>query len=1236
MRAERKRWQPAIRAGHAGWQSGLWPWLLAVLLVVPCLRADEPASPEVPTDFKFVTLIGKLHEEKLGWQDNWKSKSTERTAAADAALAVATCKDLSRAQLKEELAKSGEKYKRVTRNLDVGRHQLVKWLFAQAAVEANRRLAEQNLQPLEKVTTVNSGGTGDFTRDVDVTVFAGDDARETVFFEALRDLAQKQGLTVEADPKLGVKSGINIPQIEVACHRGVNDLPDARYASDVQRFALDYRAALEKQARNPEAYFGYGFEIEVQGRRSLSFKPGQTLVQEFECSGGGVQYTGNIATYQREVRGFLHGAIGQRYRRAQASSHITNCYLQAFRHDQGGDHDLTKGALKYAGRALEQLCEYHGFKTWPELVAEDRIQLLARIFPPGYIDEPGNRKRLQNLATAMDVSYLTYQSKKVPTELNGMAGNGKSKDTKTPVGQNPGEVAHPTGGPQQKPITVDQAMAESCDGLALSFMQRAAAATAGAVAQEMIDPPHLSARFLAEVNRTDSRWNSMNEAEREVYARQRDDNYRACISAAAMENMLAQVEQLMILDLPEFNKRGTLPGTEAAQQMLEMASPNVRPLLEAAMEHAAASVMLTRAQDPQTKARATAAMEECRRKLEAVLHKPAPGTAVIAAAAATTPEQFVKDRTARRLGPWGQAAEETAQRLKQHIEESFPPRDYEAFKFALQQKGVRGYIGERAVAELCQLGNAVDGLKLIEMYQNGAASEEVRWYLTTTVLSRCYWGMGFLIQAWQVKTAQDVKELGKNIIFDACQRVIPGLGTFKMIFDIERGLVVITVGYTINQLNADLIDALYTGEAGRTNDGMAGKVAGSIRDSGVCVLPKQLVLKKQDAKQAWQVSIDRSAVYRYYFQQWVSVAGGRQIEYDNLNGRQPLPGPAGNFLTAHDALVQKIQDAYDKDAPGWFGKTATGYKFDDKQLDSAFRAFREQVRPRALVATNTVINTLAPRQYFKDGEDVIAEGLRQRLVDDFLLGLVETWKTHRSEQMLAVRQVEYMAGVADKGLLAQGLYGTLPGGQPMPKFHLEVTVTPPPDASGVIDGSEPVALASVLRCRGPVPSDMSDVVVEVKDAPFELPPGESQIRPGLIVTQKMVVRAVAGGGSGTVLDEVALTLKLRLPDDLITLLKAAKRVDITYNGPTSCSISYQNNGQARNLNGRIGVGADPVNFKTPQPEVKASWSGNSFTIDVDKPYDKTEDGGRHTVSRARTHLTGTLNLAKKTVSVNGQ
>jgi len=77
-----------------------------------------------------------------------------------------------------------------------------------------------------------------------------------------------------------------------------------------------------------------------------------------------------------------------------------------------------------------------------------------------------------------------------------------------------------------------------------------------------------------------------------------------------------------------------------------------------------------------------------------------------------------------------------------------------------------------------------------------------------------------------VKDEESLKALGQNLVFDAFGRVIPGLAHAKVLFDIERGLVTVTVGWALDEANTALIDALYTGEAGRLTEGAEGTVGG--------------------------------------------------------------------------------------------------------------------------------------------------------------------------------------------------------------------------------------------------------------------------------------------------------------------------------------------------------------------------------------------------------------------------
>ncbi len=463
--------------------------------------------------------------------------------------------------------------------------------------------------------------------------------------------------------------------------------------------------------------------------------------------------------------------------------------------------------------------------------------------------------------------------------------------------------------------------------------------------------------------------------------------------------------------------------------------------------------------------------------------------------------------------------------------------------------------------------------------------------------------MGFLIQAWNVQTPDDLKELGKNVVFDAFARVIPGVGTCKIMFDIGRGVVVVTVGYTFNQLNADLIDALYTGRAGRVNQGVEGKVAGELRDAVEAVLPETVVLRATDDAGKVSITVDQGGVYRHFFTKW----SGARTKYYEVESRELIAGPGGRFVQSHDRLVRALQDAQNRDESGWFGQQTTRYKFDDKSLEEAMRAFAVEVRTLARPVTDKVISEMATRQFWSKGQDVIAEGLQQRLVNDVMASVMETWQTHRAEDLLARREVEYMSSLADVGTMALAIDRHRAGGEPMPEFELEVGANHD-DLTAVFDGNEPIPFTCVLKSNRPAPSDVPDCVFEIKEDPYELPPDVKTPKPGTIVKQKVTIRAVLA--NGTVLAEKTLQIKVRLPDDLLAELKSANWIKFDTTMPNVHVVSedfYDKRG-------------------------KITWNGNQFTCTYDRQseYDFKKV---HYAEKQHVVFTGTVNSARKTVDI---
>ena len=1067
-------------------------WLLVLLLPAVFLYASDTAELKKPETLILAGIVGDTGKTPIKWKENWaKDNGAGLTETATLALKVATNPELDRTRLRAEIKYGGDTVKAAPRNLDVGRHDLLKSLMSRACARANARLESEGLSRLERATTVNSGGTGDFTRDVDVTVFGGDSVRETYLFEAIVAEAGVLGLKCDPDPVYGVKAGLNFPQIEVAFHRGNNDLPDARFCADVQTFAADYRRVVQNQAKNPEAYFGYGFEVEVQGRRSLSFKPGQTLVQDFTCEPGKpVQYKGQIAASQREVRAILQGAIGQRYRRAQNASHITNHFLQAFRHEQGTDHDLTKGALKYAGRSVEALCEYYGMKNWPDLIQADRIALLKNIFPAGYGEKANELATLEHMAQSLDVAYLTFVGKKVP----GKVGNEEVADA-----------------------TQD---AERC----MRFMQKAVATTASSVAEEMLHPPSFNPKFLEEAaKQTGKPWDMMNAEERNTFAMKADENYKKCCSIAAMENLLCIVQQVRQLDLPEYNKKGGAPGKEALTAMLQTADEKTRPILELAIDHAEAAVAVDSATDPVRKKLAQERLNGYRKQMEKLTGKSSAGETVVQKAASIDVPFFVDSVKTKKAYPLGEDIAELRRRFSEHIDEAFPPTDIAAFRAHLREVGVKSYVFNKMVHEVASPATAMDVISLIEIYQNGGGKGDLAKAAGISLVNRGHWSLGFLIQAGQVRSESDVVELGKNVVFDAFTRIVPGVGQFKLAFDIEKGLVNITVGYTINQLNADLIDALYTGEAGRVNDGTAGKVAGRLRDSGFCVLDGKYVKQETD-ETTKKVSVVVQKVDLY------------EDSFRKFTGRDPYDKntPTGERRAAavtrsHDELLRHLENQASSAEPAWFGQS-TNVKPSQEMIEAAMTSYHAALLEFTRPAVQGVLSESAVRQYMQNGKDQIEEGLVARYTQDILTGTISAWQTHQIERNQARREVESSANFADMNQFASSMVAETFKARNRSKEKAEYTLDVRLPGGGLdaeMDGDAPVPVQFALRSNTEAPVNVGDVFYEVVPGKISPPDNGKEYVAGEILTQEYLAKAVCGS---EVLAQAEFMLRVRVPE----------------------------------------------------------------------------------------------------------
>jgi len=1189
-------------------------FVLAVAALVLPLRAANPfgdASDAEDSRLKQVQALkakcDAVQSQPQTWRAAWLDGDTNESALSRLAVDLATSPALRRSELKQYLnnraAKDGS-YKAVLKNLDVGRHQLLKMLFSRALDEANKRLVAKKLTPLDRTCVLNSGGTGNFARDIDVTVFAGDDVRETAFFEALGDVSKSMGLNVTTGPGGTVKNGIELADLEVAFHRGGNDLPDARFATDPVEFQLNYQRVIDAQARNPEAYFGYGSDTEVVGRRYLSFKAGQTLVQTFEATSQGVRYTGQVASCMREARAILRGSSDQRIRKAQRAVHAGNDYLQAWRHEQQPGSSPTQGALKYAGRALDELCAFHGFRPWSELVLEDRIQLLARMYGPHYLEQAGNRQRLQKMAEALDTASLVLVGKDLPKALT----------AETP------EAA-------QKLQFHEHA--------ALAFLRDAANSMAASVAEEMLEPPMLARSFLAQVNKDDNHWQEMSPEERDAYARHEDAIYQRCLSAAAMENLLVLISQLKVIDQAD----GKTNGDSAIRKIIDGANPNVRPLLEAAAKHAEASAVLLNANaSPETRAQAEKTMAAAREELSALLKKPAPGDEILGIAKGMSPREFIRMQNLNQPPCWSAALEEMKVRMRKHIEDSFPENTYESVNRQLAEFGKTGYIAKRVYEEAFQLGNVVDALSLVEMYQRSAGREDYAKFVTQNLLGRCYWGLGFLAQAAEVKDEESLKALGQNLVFDAFGRVIPGLAHAKVLFDIERGLVTVTVGWALDEANTALIDALYTGEAGRLTAGAEGTVGGRIRDSGFCVLDAKYIRLVTEPKTGRNsIQIDQPALYKAYYQRWIQGPSGRDLPFDELNGRPPIPGQPGKLLAAHDRLARAVLDIGADVDPSWFSPRQTLQ--DKSQLDKAMAEFVQLISPFCREETDRVIGESAVREYIQNGRDVIADSLHRRLLSDVLSGMLAVWQTQRMEHQYAKRQVQYMAGLGDMHAMAEALAQPLPEGA-FPKCDLEVDATLPAGETTAYTRYGKLPLTCRLRADAPIPASAGEIGINLEPQEFRCTNAAEFGKTTLnqVGVQKIRLVARTKQGTGDIVAEKVVEVPLTIVPTPFSIARYADTVNLMVNGRGV--VRSVSNGDTREEEGSqsVNVSIPSSDYRTPKAATfRLAWSGDGFSgaysEEIAQPDKDNPSRGPVSINIA---VAGTMSAAQRSVSYRGQ
>jgi antitoxin component YwqK of YwqJK toxin-antitoxin module len=1138
-----------------------------VSVTLPPKEKKPPDDPEAAK--RIESRAGGLLKEQLDWHAAYvRDPDGTLSTAAQATLALARDPGYGRSDAVRDLGNGGERVRPLIRNLDVGRHELLKHIYHRAMILANEKLTSAGLSPLNTLQAVNAGGTGDYTRDQDITVFAGDPVREKAFFDAVEIVARDElHLAVDVKPT----GGIDFPQIEVTFFRGTNDLPDARFATDVEEFALKYQKAIANQAADREAYKGGGADIEVKGRRV----PGKMYVQQLTWVDGRPVYVAETPRNFREGASMFSGTAPERWQRFERAAHIFSDLVQGSQHYEGAHHDLSKGPLKYAGRAIEHLCAIYGMKPWPELKPEDRTELLRRVWPQFDPKTQQGGRIFAQIADALDTAVHVKTKKELPGGL-------------------------------------DAAQAGKADKIALSFLRNATGVTLSKMAQDMLNPPAFDSKAMRAL--AGDAWDRMSAVERFRFARTKDETFRAATGRASMENLLVAMSMLRATDVSGGRTLPDGPGGRMLARVISGANPELRPILTLAGEYAEVWVRRQQTSDPKIHAECDAAMSDIRGKLKRVCPlAPAemPGAALLRKAARDGPRTVLEAESRPGRSWLSPEAAEVRNAFMEHLRAAFPSHaeEWKNFRATVEDMGMKGYVARRVLDEAFQWDTLADALTLVEMYQGGASWRDYGTFIGINLASRIHWGIGPLIQAVGARDEKAVKELGKNLVFMTLSRVVPWAASAKIAFDVMRGTVVVTVGWAVNQANVATIDALYTGEAGRTDAGAAGTARGRIRDSGRCVLPEKHVLRTTPpGERGFVIDIDRDAVYTDAIRRWTGA------DPDEIPRASPPRADAASFVTAHDAFVRILMRQAEQFGPTWVqepGKQFFPLRLGEKEVEDALRALEPFIRNNAAREADVVLAEVAARGYRsymeKEGTDVIREGLIRRYASDVLGGMIQHWHVRITAQILAARDIERAAVFQDFGLIARQLhekYEPSPTRLPPLEMRFEgkrlrpvrtgganrpsgmkaagiigriltsvasaanIAVRPAEAAepenpaaddddplsfrvsaavSGVsvlngdaLDGSEPLRLSVLLEGEGDFGDDERPVAFDIATQRLRRVRSgdgsggdvkDDRLKPGDVAEDRIVVRALASDGKGPELARAEVVVRVLLPGD---------------------------------------------------------------------------------------------------------
>jgi len=1125
--------------------------------------------------FPLDPIAAQVSQKKVDWEPEWhKDASNQLSPLAEAAYHAS--QTIDRALVVDHFQSPAfvAAHPNARLNLDIGRHEYLKWACAEALKRTNAHMKETGQKPLESIVIYNSSIVKDFSRDADLTVYTDDEMSEKVFFDYLNKVfLEKRGnyasglaTTLRGKEKEYGRS-ISLDSMEVTFHRGTNEPPSVHAPLELMEFNLSYRRGVERQAENPEAYIGFGFEQEVQARRTMQLEVKQPalLAQTFTAdAANNVKCKGQYVTNPTEALNILQTTFGPEFSAAHNAMHVFCDFFQASHHMQNPAEQIDKGPLKYSVRATDAICRLFGYdkkevyvkridaikandaaatpSVWSVLTEDERVALLKRVIWRGEDPPDLYEKRARRIAQVLAID---------------------PKSRKGTIGQ------------------------DADSQMSLIILRRLAAEALRTVAQQMMCPDAVRPDGYPA-----DKWNSMNPQERmlrnlmdakikSAQLKKTMPAYEDKLSVAAMENMLIALRLLHQIDLDtehaqDASKQNiTHWGANAVDQIICESSPEMQRVLKLASEHGKLAALMTWPKPPGMKDDVWAKVRRgWVQRLDALRfeisgecyafrdHKE---RARINGFGSMPPDDFCGRFNRPDGGLDGELAEAKSIQ-KRHFQMSLggdePPKPPPG---VLKRGALK--LGQLGVDMVSDPSNMPDVLNFIEMYQGGAGNKDYAKFFLSTALSRYNSVLGYAWQATDISAIQDLdaqnhalKEMGKGVVFQGLAYFIPGAGEAKLFFDIERGVVMVTFGYAVNTLNNGVIDAMYSGDAGRDPD-LVGSISlkGHVRDGIEPVVPAQFFYVPQGQKKAVVNVVD---FYKFLWK-----------NYTGLNAEESYRPPIGQkkiaaLVRAHDDYLKLFSERADYLEPTWFNSARSvaehvyspSLLFNPSTLEEKMKVLLDALEPFAQEQVDKVLDSevgasLQPYIQEVNGKkvDVVREGMKNRLKMDFVAGAQSFWQSRMLMQLQARQMLENLGVAADVNGLAQELAKgdrLLSKGQPLPAFAIRI-IGPDPGEDSLkweFDGAQPLPLSIALKPLGVIPDDTPQVIKELDFGPIQKVPATyrpyknlaagvfdyaaAQNDPTLwadqVYSQQLIARA-KNKATGAVLVECRGTIFVRLP-----------------------------------------------------------------------------------------------------------